>query len=224
MKKEMQEIGQWLQNGNIGSSSRHLLSRVLGADAIDRPSFPSDRSDANRCLELYKSSTFVRDNIGIVYDETYLGIIPVWQILFDEIYPLFCNNTNWSWYLYELGTIKNLVPRLVHSNISYSFDNGVLTYIVSGIRYTVSNNSFSQQSLYDEELQVQSDNRMQKVIDEYQYTGKITEQMIDEVCAIGKNSANFVGGNSKTLHEINNQVKQDKTLKDYLIKKKNTNN
>lgn len=155
--KQMKEIAIWLQGKykyGTGSSSKYLLSRIMGAEIEDgiSKSFPLDGQDATRCFELYKNCEFVRNNIKTIYNEMHQGIFPIWQILFDEYYLMYEKTNTTSWGLREVTSVVNCVKLLKDNSIDFNINSdGSVTYIVGDTEYTTSKNYISRISLHHKE-------------------------------------------------------------------------
>jgi hypothetical protein len=151
-KNEMKEIALWIgesYKGGTGSSSRYLLSKIMGAEKI-KPDYPSDNSDAQRCFELYKNCSFVRDNIHLLYDEKYFGIFPIWKMLFEVHYPLYeqgiCN-----WTIWKQTSQTEAIKLLNQNNIKYTIESQAVIYKADGYEYKISENTKISESIADKE-------------------------------------------------------------------------
>lgn len=138
--KQMKEVALWLQSDNTGSSSKYLLSRIMGTEIQSgwKQSFPSDTSDAERCFKLYQSCEIVRDNIESVYNEMYLGIFPIWKKLFTVYYPVYEKTDDLpKWSLKDETCYLQTMKQLQKIGKEYTIDkNGATVYIADDNQYT----------------------------------------------------------------------------------------
>ncbi len=77
-QKTLLDIGKWLATGNIGCSSRTMLSITLGY-IEDKPSYPMDASDFSRCIDLIEMVPEVGNHFNRIADSH-----PVWKVLIEE--------------------------------------------------------------------------------------------------------------------------------------------
>jgi hypothetical protein len=186
-KNEMKEIALWIvgsYKGGVGSSSKYLLSRIMGGEAI-KPEYPNYGCEAQRCFELYKNCSFVRNNIKSLYDEKYFGIFPIWKMLFEVHYPLYEQGIE-NWRFCEQTSQLEAINLLNENNIKYAIENKTAIYEVDGVEYKISENTKSSEKIADKILKKENTKKLEDYCEKYQNAKSLSKEDLEAIFEIGK--------------------------------------
>lgn len=74
----------WLRGRDTGTSSRFLFYRLTGR-SFQESAIPRDASDFGRCVRMLRRFPYLKEKLGHIKDQLWIGIIESWDRL-EEMY------------------------------------------------------------------------------------------------------------------------------------------